>query len=42
MAGGLGAAAMLPQGGLGTPVYAAPAHPPAGCEDPAGTPNTPG
>ncbi|MET7783341.1 multicopper oxidase domain-containing protein [Streptomyces sp. NPDC005388] len=41
VAGGLGAAAMLPQGGLGTPVYAAPAHPPVGCEDPAGTPNTP-
>ncbi|WP_235453998.1 multicopper oxidase family protein [Streptomyces olivochromogenes] len=41
-AGAAGAAAMLPQGGPGTRAYAATAHhPPAGCEDPAGTPNTP-
>ncbi|MFJ1531083.1 multicopper oxidase family protein [Streptomyces mirabilis] len=41
MAGGLGAAAMLPRGVPGTRAYSATAHPPAGCEDPSGTPNTP-
>lgn len=41
MAGAMGTAAMLPQGVLGARTYAATAHPPAGCKDPEGTPNTP-
>ena len=41
MAGAMGAAAMLPRSVLGAGAYAATAHPPAGCEDPAGTPSTP-